>query len=87
MVAYYPIDVDSTNFHPVYGEAIIKTFLPPIRVHALIKWGGLETTSESYGVDKNATLEEPKELFGRAGENFEIVAKCIRAREGLFDGQ
>jgi hypothetical protein len=122
VIAYYPIDVDSTSFHPVYGEAINKTFLPPIRVHALVKWGGLETTSENYGLDKNASLEiyfhkkrltddqnlfaregdfvlygkhfyeivgltEPKELFGRAGENFEIVAKCIRAREGLFDGQ
>ena len=27
-VVYYPIDVDRTNFHDLYGEAIIKTFLP-----------------------------------------------------------
>ena len=32
-------------------------------------------------------LEEPKELFGQSGERFEIKAKCIRAREGLFDGK
>ena len=122
VIAYYPIDLSSTNFHPIYGEAIKKTFLSPIRVHALIKWGGLETTSENYGMDKNASLEvyfhkkrltddqnlfaregdfilygkyfyeivslsEPKELFGQVDHKFEIVAKCIRAREDLFDGQ
>ena len=31
-VLYFPIDIDHTNFHPVYGEAIEKTFLPPVRV-------------------------------------------------------
>ena len=35
-VAYYAIDEKTTNFHPLYGEAIEKTFLPPIRVYALI---------------------------------------------------
>ena len=122
VIAYYPIDIERTNFHPIYGEAINKSFLSPIRVHALIKWGGIETSTEAYGMDKDASLEayfhkkrltddqnlfaregdfilygkhfyeivslsEPKELFGQAEENFEIVAKCIRAREGLFDGQ
>ena len=28
-VLYYPISLDHTNFHPLYGEAIEKTFLPP----------------------------------------------------------
>ncbi len=27
-VLYYPISMDKTNFHPLYGEAIEKTFLP-----------------------------------------------------------
>ena len=27
-VLYYPIDEKSTNFHPLYGESINKTFLP-----------------------------------------------------------
>ena len=31
-VVYYPISVEHTNFHPLYGEAIKKTFLRPIRV-------------------------------------------------------
>ena len=35
-ILYYSIDMKSTNFHELYGEAIEKTFLPPIRVYALI---------------------------------------------------
>lgn len=30
-------------------------------------------------------LAEPKLLFGQAGEEFEIVATCKRARKGMFD--
>ena len=39
-IVYYPIDIDRTDFHPVYGEAIQKTFLPPVRVHALVEFEG-----------------------------------------------
>ena len=30
-------------------------------------------------------LDEPREIFGQAEKRMEISAKCIRAREGLFD--
>ena len=30
-IAYYAISLQETEFHPLYGEAIKKTFLPPIR--------------------------------------------------------
>tara|TARA_R100000008_G_C3537175_1_gene142706 strand:+ start:122 stop:628 length:507 start_codon:yes stop_codon:yes gene_type:complete len=124
-ILYYPIDANITNFHPLYGEAIVKNFLPPIRVFALIKFEGQETVTDKFGIDKMSTitvnfhrrrltedqdlfvregdfvnygkisdvpvyyeivsLTEPKELFGQANHRFEITAKCIRAREGLFD--
>jgi len=32
------------------------------------------------------TLAEPKQLFGQVDHRVEISAKCVRAREGLFDG-
>ena len=35
-VLYYPIDLQATKFHSVYGEAIEKTFLPPVRVYVLV---------------------------------------------------
>tara|TARA_R110002110_G_scaffold55162_3_gene157612 strand:+ start:1399 stop:1890 length:492 start_codon:yes stop_codon:yes gene_type:complete len=119
-ILYYPISLDHTDFHPVYGEAIRKSFLPPIRVYALVNWDGLRTETSNMGMDKNAsisvhfhkrrltedqdlfvregdfvlygkiyyeisTLEEPKQLFGQIEHRYEINAKCIRAREGLFD--
>ena len=119
-VAYYAIDLNSTNFHPLYGEAIKKNFLPPIRVYALIAWEGIQTETHEYGLDKMAqltahfhkrrltedqdlfvregdfilygkhfyeimTLNEPRELFGQVDHRVEISAKCVRAREGLFD--
>ena len=37
-IAYFSVDIDRSNFHPLYGEAIEKTFLNPIKVQALIKW-------------------------------------------------
>ena len=120
-ILYYPISIDHTDFHSVYGEAINKTFLPPIRVYALVEWDGLKTEfMNKVGIDKNASitvnfhkrrltedqdlfvrvgdfilygdihyeiasLSEPKQLFGQIEHRFEISAKCIRAREGLFD--
>ena len=42
-ILYFPIDIEHTNYHPLYGEALEKTFLPPIRVYALVEYGGEET--------------------------------------------
>ena len=55
-VLYYPIDIKTTNFHSLYGEAIKKNFLPPVRVYALVEWEGVETTTDSYGLDKMASI-------------------------------
>ncbi len=120
-VIYYPIDMGSTNFHSVYGEAINKSFLPPVRVYALIEFDGISTKySNKIGLDKEmsitvhfhkrrltedqdlfvregdfvlygdtyyeiVTLAEPKQMFGQIDHRMEISAKCIRAREGLFN--
>lgn len=119
---YYPIDLESTNFHDLYGEAIEKTFLPPVYVNALVDWEGHETTTTNYGVDRRPaitvhffkrrltedkdlyiregdfvkygsdyyeiiTLAEPMEMFGRTEHKVEIVAKCVKARESLFDAE
>tara|TARA_R100000008_G_C3575445_1_gene164958 strand:- start:1026 stop:1511 length:486 start_codon:yes stop_codon:yes gene_type:complete len=120
-VLYYPISMEHTNFHPTYGEAIEKTFLPPVRVYALVEWEGIQTQfMNKIAVDKTAsivvhfhkrrltedqdlfvrvgdfvlygdihfeivTLSEPKQLFGQIDHRFEISAKCIKARKGLFD--
>ena len=120
-VVYYPIDIERTNYHDLYGEALKKTFLPPVRVYALVEFDGITTKyNTNIGLDKDAsitvhfhkrrltedqdlyvregdfvlygdiyyeivTLGEPKQLFGQIDHRLEISAKCIRAREGLFD--
>ena len=120
-LAYYSVDIERTNFHDLYGEALTKTFLPPVRVNALVEFDGITTKySSNVGLDKDSsitvhfhkrrltedqdlyvregdfvlygkilyeivTLSEPKQLFGQIDHLLEISAKCIRAREGLFD--
>jgi hypothetical protein len=120
-VLYYSISNTHTNFHSLYGEAIEKNFLPPIRVYVLIDWGETTTSATAYGLDRLysltchfhkrrltedqdlyvregdfilygedyyeiLSLSEPKQLFGNTDHMLEISAKCVRARQGLFDG-
>ena len=77
-VIYYPIDVTTTNYHPLYGEAIKKNFLPPVRGHALIEFDGINTKYESnIGLDKEASLtihfhkrrlEQDHDMYVREGD-------------------
>ena len=55
-ILYYPISQNETNYHSLYKEAINKTFLPPIRVYALVDWEGSDTTSTNFGVDRKASI-------------------------------
>ena len=122
-ILYFPIDIEHTDFHPLYGEAIEKTFLPPVRVFARVEYQGVETNViDNIGLDKKTGLKvmfhkrrltedqnlfvregdfvkygdvfyeivkliEPKLLFGQPEHRFEIQAECIRARDGLFNGE
>jgi len=122
-ILYFPMDIEHTNYHPIYGEAIEKTFLPPVRVYALVEYGGVETAfMDGVAIDKKTTAtvkfhkrrltedqnlfvregdfirygtifyeivktNEPKQLFGQIDHKFEIIAECIRARDGLFNAE
>jgi hypothetical protein len=76
-ILYYPIDISSTNFHPLYGESIQKSFLPPVRVYALVKWEGQESTTSNFGLDRQTKitvnfhrrrLTEDQDLYVREGD-------------------
>jgi hypothetical protein len=121
-VVYYPISREHTNYHPVYGESVQKTFLAPIKVNALVEWEGSKTSTEVFGIDRVTsitvnfhrrrliedqdlfvregdfllygdtfyeivTLNESKRLFGQIDHKFEIIAKCIKARESMFSAK
>ena len=122
-ILYYSIDMETTNFHELYGEAIEKTYLPPVRVYALVEW---KTEQTEYlagaGIDRMweitvhfhkrrltedqdlfvregdfvlygelyyqiVSLMEPTRLFGQIDQKLEIVAKCVRARDGVFNAE
>lgn len=121
-VFYYPISLENTNFHPLYGEAVTKTFLPPVRVYALIMWEGFTTETTDLGIDKIPSivihfhkrrltedqdlyvregdfvqygdvlyeiisLNEPKQMFGQVEHKMEVEAKCLKARQGVFNAK
>tara|TARA_Y100001938_G_C8055810_1_gene414308 strand:+ start:9 stop:497 length:489 start_codon:yes stop_codon:yes gene_type:complete len=77
-ILYYPIDIQNTNFHSLYGEAIKKTFLPPIRIYALVEWTDYSTEyMDNVGIDKiweinvhfhKRRLEEDQDLYIREGD-------------------
>ena len=124
LIVYYPVDYETTNYHTLYGEAMVKNFLPPIRIYALVEWSSYESKmQDSFGIDRSSelivhfhrrrliedqnlfvregdfirydglfyeimTLAEPKQLFGQIEDDrnsIEIMAKCIKARKGVFD--
>ena len=119
-IVYYPVSLEHTNFHSLYGEAIDKNFLDPIRVYAMVKYVSQTTSTTPLGVDRVEKISvafhkrrltedqdlfvregdfvrygdiyyeimkksEPKHLFGQPEHEFETVAECIRARDGLFN--
>ena len=77
-ILYYPIDMETTNFHDMYGEALNKTFLSPIRVYALITFNEESTNYlEGFGIDKvsqitvnfhKRRLEEDQDSYVREGD-------------------
>jgi hypothetical protein len=76
-ILYYPINLESSNFHSLYGESIEKNFLPPVHVQALIKLENIQTTFNSFGADKESRilinfhkrrLTEDQNLFVREGD-------------------
>lgn len=121
-ITYFPMSREHTNYHPIYGEAVQKTFLSPIKVLAMVEWEGSKTTTQVFGIDRVTsvtvkfhrrrlvedqdlyvregdfisygdtfyeivTIAETKNLFGQVDHRFEIVAKCIKARENVFNAK
>ena len=76
-IAYYPVSLEHTNFHDLYGEAIQKNFLMPIRVYAMVKYESEDTTTTPLGVDRvekitvtfhKRRLVEDQDLYVREGD-------------------
>jgi len=75
-VAYYPVSLKDSNYHPLYGEAVDKVTLPPVRVYAYVTVEN-EQTNERYGYEyqtkltinfNRKRLTEDQNLFVRVGD-------------------
>jgi len=93
-VIYFPLDLEHTNYHPLYGEAMEKTFLPPVSVYALVEYQGIETMDmENIAIDKatkvkvmfhKRRLTEDQNLFVREGDFIkygEIFYEIVKLNE------
>ena len=77
-VLYFAIDIEHTNYHSLYGEALAKTFLHPIRVFGLVEYQGVETSDmDNFALDKSTKIKinfhrrrltEDQNLFVREGD-------------------
>ena len=77
-ILYYSIDMETTDFHELYGEAVEKTYLPPVRVFALVEFTDFSTEYlASGGIDKTweinvhfhkRRLEEDQNMYVREGD-------------------
>jgi len=77
-ILYFPIDIEHTDFHSLYGEAIEKTFIHPLRVYALVEFQGIETSDmDNFALDKATKIKinfhrrrliEDQNLFVREGD-------------------
>jgi hypothetical protein len=54
-IAYYPISIEASNFNDIYGEAIDKVSLPPVRVYAYVEVEN-EQTNDRYGYEYQTKL-------------------------------
>lgn len=75
-IAYYPISIEDSNFNDIYGEAIEKVSLPPVRVYAYVAVDN-EQSNERYGYEYESKLTvsfhrkrltEDQDLFVRVGD-------------------
>ena len=77
-ILYYSIDMKTTDFHDLYGEAIEKTFLPPLRIYALVEFtdfstdylsaGGIDKTWEINVHFHKRRLEDDQNVYVREGD-------------------
>ena len=76
-IIYYPVSLNDTNFHDLYGEAIDKVFMNPVRIYAMVKYVSQTTTVTPLGVDRverinvafhKRRLTEDQDLFVREGD-------------------
>lgn len=71
-IYYYPISEEKTSVHPVYNEAIEKTFTNPISIDALVSSPKTETTIGVFGPDQKYSVEAFVQYRDLLDKNIEL---------------
>lgn len=53
---YFAVDVDKTNWHPIYKEAIEKLYFNPIFVRFFADYEDQDTKTTKYGKDRKSKM-------------------------------
>jgi hypothetical protein len=76
-ILYFAVDMERTQFHELYKEAIVKAYYSPIAIKCLVDFEDQETNTTKYGIDRvtkinvhfhKRRLTEDQELFVREGD-------------------
>jgi len=85
-VFYFSLDVKASDYHELYGEAIVKTYKPPVHVKLRAEFDE-ESTTGKFGIDRR-----PKLLLyfhkRRVNEDQNMVVKegdVVRYGESFFE--
>jgi hypothetical protein len=54
-VNYYAISMEETRSNKLYGEAVEKSWMPPVKVNAMVEYDNTATQSTLQGVDSKYT--------------------------------
>ena len=76
-VLYYAISTEHTRVNDIYDEAIRKTWSPPVRCNARVRYQNENTVSSNFGEDSRYVIEV-------AFHNFELVERNVLPKEGDF---
>lgn len=50
-ILYFPLSINTSNYHSLYGECLEKNYLPPVRVYCHVYWEGNETITDKFGIN------------------------------------
>ncbi len=85
-VVYYPIDINKTNFHSLYGECINKSYLPPVRVYAYVEVENTQTNDKySYEYKSSLTIHFHRKRLTADQDLYVRVGDFVQYGDNLYE--
>jgi hypothetical protein len=85
-VVYYPIDINKTNFHSLYGECINKSYLSPVRVYAYVEVENTQTNDKyTYEYQSQLTVHFNRKRLTADQDLYVRVGDFVQYGEYLYE--